>query len=249
MVNYILQHGDGSSLKKVNDESIDLIVTSPPYDGIKAYKKRMTWNYFKNVTSELYRVVKQGGTLVWIVGDVSDDKGGSFRQAASIANDGFLLHDIMIYKRPNSVISKVRYNQSFDYMFIFSKGIPKTINLIQDKPYSTKRGKDKYTVRDNIWNYAVDNELSPTHLSSFPLALAIDHIKSWSNEGDIVLDPFLRSGTTGVAAMMLNRKFIGFEKDRKYLSLAQSRMDNWEKETIAVGEPCFSDELYEDWDS
>lgn len=246
-VSYVIKQGDCVKLlKKIPDASVDLVVTSPPYDGIREYKKRMNWDYFRNIASDLYRVVKDGGTVVWIVSDTPDDKGSSFRQALSFVADGFLIHDVMIHKRAFPLKSKIRYRQAFEYMFILTKGKPSTINLIQDQPGKKKSQKE---CRDNIWTYTTGNEIMLSHLAAFPLALAVDHISSWSKEGDVVLDPFLRSGTTGVASMIMGRRFIGFEKEKKYLTLAEKRLASWETESVAVNEPCFSDDLYEAWEA
>jgi len=238
----MLKLGDCAKLMSaLPDASIDLVVTSPPFDGLNEYKKTMTWDYFREVSSGLFRVVKKGGVVVWISRDTPEDKSICFRQATSFIEDGFFLHDTMIHKRVCPLLSKIRYKQAFEYMFVLSKGsIPNTINLIQDLNKNTR------VLRDNIWTYTSGKEIVQTHLSSFPLALALDHIRSWSKEGDVVFDPFLRSGTTGVAAMILGRQFIGFEKEKKYFTIAERRIKNWETET--ADEPCFSDDLYEAWE-
>lgn len=246
---YDLKLGDAASLiTSLPDASIDLVVTSPPYDGIREYKKRMAWDYFRKIASGLYRVTKKGGIVVWIVNDIADDKGSSLKQAMSFMSDGFLLHDTMIHKKPFPLISKVRYKQAFEYMFVFSKEKPATINLLHDKPKKARTKEAESDVRDNIWTYTSGNEITFSYLTAFPLALAMDQINSWSKENETVFDPFLRSGTTGVASMLLNRNFIGFEKEKKYFTIAEKRIANWENEAIAVDEPCFSDELYETWE-
>lgn len=229
-------------MKTLPELSVDLIVTSPPFDGLKEYQKRMTQDYFKQLAEGMFRVVKIGGVVVWIVRDTPEDKSGVFKQVISFTECGFFLHDTMIHKRSFPLLSKVRYRQAFEYMFVLSKGKPTTIDLINDQVV-----KKVKSLRENIWNYTTGNEIMQSHLSAFPLALAVDHIKTWSKEGDVVFDPFLRSGTTGVAAMIMGRRFIGFEKEKKYFSLAEKRIANWETESIAVNEPCFSDDLYEAW--
>ena len=241
---YTLQLGDCVTLmKKLPASSIDLVVTSPPY------KKKMGWEYFRKVAAGLYRTVKKGGVVVWIVNDSPEDKGNSFKQVLSFISDGFILHDTMIHKKPFSLTSKIRYKQAFEYMFVLSKGQPTTINLLKDKPKKMKIRKEIYgEIRDNVWTYTSGKEMTLSHFNSYPLALAMDQISSWSKEKDTVLDPFLRAGTTGVASMILNRNFIGFEKEKKYLSMAEKRVADWENESIAVDEPCFSDDLYEVWD-
>ena len=239
------------------DNSIDLTVTSPPYDDIRDYEG-FNWN-FKELAKELYKVTKQGGIAVWVVGDKTEnfcETLSSFRQALYfVDNVGFNLLDTMIYKKkggPSPYPNLKRYAPWFEYMFIFSKGKPKTFNPIKDKltksgkgeinSGSTARQKDgrtiktgcyktsKYKMRCNVWEYDVgknkttNDECAFKHPAMFPEKLAKDHIKSWSNEGDIVLDPFMGSGTTAKLAELLDRKWIGFEISEEYVDIAYKRV-------------------------
>jgi DNA modification methylase len=147
-----------------------------------------------------------------------------------------------------------RYSQIFEYMFVLSKdGPPKTAHLICDKPnrwagfttfgqstYRDKSGELKereqkpvpdYSPRNNIWryntgkNYSTKDDEAFAHPAIFPEALAQDHILSWSNEGDLVLDPFNGSGTTTKMAYLLNRHYIGIDMTEEYNDIAQKRLD------------------------
>lgn len=130
-------------MKLIKSSSIDLTVTSPPYDDLRTYNDSSEWNFevFCNVSKELYRITVNGGVVVWIVGDAVINKsetGTSFKQALEFMKSGFLLHDTMIYAKNSSSFpaskDSNRYSQIFEYMFIFSKnGPPKTANLICDK--------------------------------------------------------------------------------------------------------------------
>jgi site-specific DNA-methyltransferase (adenine-specific) len=247
-----LRHGDCLEvLKSVPSNSIDLTVTSPPYDNLRTYNG-YTFD-FEGIAQELYRVTKDGGVVVWIVGDATikgSESGTSFRQALYFMQCGFNLHDTMIWNKPNfSNPSKTRYHQIFEYMFIFSKGKNKTFNPIKDKKnkYLTCVGKNtmrlangelvevkknvgnEFGMRTNVWNMnTVGQEMMckrPPHPAMFPEKLAHDHIISWSNEGDTVLDCFLGSGTTGKMAKQLNRNFIGIEISQEYLDIAKERIE------------------------
>ena len=192
--------------------------------------------------------------MVWIVNDGTIDggeSGTSFRQALAFMESGFILHDTMIWEKgPGTFPCPVRYTQSFEYMFVFSKGRPKAFNPICDhknstygqKNNGTSRGVDgktfkksnsgktvveEYGKRLNVWHQIGVRNNTTGHPAPFPLQLAKDHIKSWSNEGDLVLDPFMGSGTTGLAALELNRRFIGFEISEKYSKIANERTDAW----------------------
>jgi len=243
---------------------VDLVVTSPPYDNLRTYNDSLNWNFdiFKQVADKLYQIVTDGGVVVWIVNDATingSETGTSFRQALYFKEIGFNLHDTMIYQKDGlSYPSNVRYYSSFEYMFVLSKGKPKSINLIEDRenrkggelitstfrqPDGTlkqsngkklkKRIKPK-GVRYNIWKYgtgygkSAKNPIAFEHPAIFPLDLAKDHILSWSNPNDTVLDCFMGSGTTGVACLQTNRNFIGIELDKDYYQIAQERCKNYQ---------------------
>lgn len=146
---------------------------------------------------------------------------------------------------------KNRYTDSFEYMFVFSKGKPKTFNPLMvptltagkkqtwsARPHESKIWKKKPETRTtnsmkiagNIWEYSTgkggssNDEIAFDHPAIFPEQLAADHIKSWSNEGDLVYDPFAGSGTTLKMAHLLNRNWVGSEISEKYTALAYNRM-------------------------
>jgi site-specific DNA-methyltransferase (adenine-specific) len=253
---YCIDNVEG--MKMLEDNSIDLTVTSPPYDNLRTYKG-FTWD-FKSVVKQLYRVTKLGGIVVWIVGDSiikGSESGTSFRQALYFKKMGFSLHDTMIYEKAGNLPAKNRYVQSFEYMFILSKGKPKIINIIKDRKNnwgghktfgkSSFRNRDgslsvgkqreiaEYGSRMNIWRYAngfgfgqSDKEVYG-HPATFPEKLANDHIISWSNENDIILDPFMGSGTTAKMAKVNKRNFIGFEISQEYCDIANKRLSNMEE--------------------
>ena len=239
-------------MKEIDDDTIDLTVTSPPYDNLRTYNDSLNWNFevFNPIADELYRITKPSGVVVWVVGDATikgSETGSSFRQALYFKDIGFNLHDTMIWNKNSfSAVGalKTRYAPVFEYMFIFSKGKIKTFNPIKDKANKTagqladgtiriangemkKRSSSKFvpkfSQRNNIW------DLPPYrgrcgHPAPFPEQLAHDHIISWSNECDIVFDPFAGSGTTCKMAMLAGRDYIGIEKDEGYYELAKNRV-------------------------
>ncbi len=246
---YII-HGDCREiLPLIPDKSIDLVLTSPPYDDLRQYGG-YNWN-FENTAQGLFKVIQEGGVTVWVVGDATvngSETGSSFRQALYFKDIGFDLHDTMIYAKNTVPINAKRYEQSFEYMFILTKGQPKTFNpIMRDKLWEDKR-KVKATKRKidgsfclgyaslkkecvigNIWYYDVggghvtDFKLAYQHPAIYPEKLVYDHITSWSNPNDILLDPFLGSGTTAYCAKKLNRYCIGIEIEEKYCEIAAKR--------------------------
>ena len=241
-------------IKRLDDCTIDLTVTSPPYDNLREYNG-YSWN-FEALAQQLYRVTKEGGVVVWVVGDATingSETGTSFKQALYFKEIGFNIHDTMIWNKGgfSDVGSlKYRYAPVFEYMFVFSKGKINTFNPIKDginkhknKKISktkrladgtTKKGKSyissEYGQRFNIWDiYPQGN--TTCHPAPFPEKLANDHIISWSNKGDLILDPFMGSGTTAKMALKNERNFIGFEISPEYCNIANRRIEGWKTQT------------------
>jgi len=261
-------------MKLLPNECIDLTVTSPPYDNLRKYKG-FKWD-FEGVANELYRVTKKGGIVVWVVGDATingSETGTSFKQALYFKEIGFRLHDTMIFAKKNPIpLNHNRYEQYFEYMFVFSKGKPKTFNPImipcvtagrrynwecesRVEEQSVRNRKETAVVKShkqkgNIWEYTVGGGKGETgnHPAIFPEQLANDHIISWSNEGDLVLDPFMGSGTTAKMALLNNRKFIGFEISEEYCKIAEERISQIQpqrQEMLKEGYPKLQKQL--DW--
>ena len=242
-------------MKQIPDGSVDLTVTSPPYDNLRTYNGNIDqWNFekFQGIAKELYRVTADGGVVVWIVADATikgSETGTSFRQALYFKECGFNLHDTMIWKKTNPIpLTHNRYEQHFEYMFVFSKGSPKTFNPIKI-PCATKgriknwnwkrsnkeegsavRNRNEVTVtksekiKGNVWEMPVSNT-KYNHPATFPEQLANDHIISWSNEGDLVYDPFMGSGTTAKMAIINKRNWIGSEISKEYCEIAEKRIN------------------------
>ena len=245
-------------MKNLPPNSVDVTVTSPPYDDIRDYKGyNLSDSALHNIIRELFRVTKSGGVVVWVVGDSTNngsETGTSFRQALKFMEVGFKLHDTMIYEKNTSSFPAKRtgnrYTQIFEYMFVFCKDKIKTANLICDKPNKwaghTNWGKNTnrlkngelqetsdikpvpdYSPRNNIWKYTVgkgfnsSDKESHEHPAIFPEQLAEDHIITWSDENDIVLDPFSGSGTTCKMAKKNKRNYIGIDISDDYCKLAE----------------------------
>lgn len=241
-------------LREMEEDTIDCVITSPPYDNLRTYNGTLDWSFdkFKKIALHLWRVVKEGGVVVWVVGDATikgSETGTSFKQALYFMELGFNLHDTMIYAKENYVpLTHNRYEQEFEYMFIFSKGKPKTFNPIKvackyagtetwGKPSFHKTNSsglvsvDKKKINDtkikgNIFYYRTGKVKNNgiTFPAPFPEQLAHDHIISWTNEGDIVLDCFMGSGTVGKMCKLANRNFIGIELVPEYFEIAEKRI-------------------------
>ena len=237
----------------LDDASVDLVVTSPPYDSLREYSG---YHFdLDGIVKRLYRVVKDGGVVVWVVADATVDgseTGTSFRQALLFMETGFKLHDTMIFRKRNPIpqVYRKRYGNEFEYMFVFSKGTVKTHNPIMIdclhaglelngttyKNYSKgSQVRQKLAkpvkaqkIKGNIWEYVVgknkEDQEAKGHPAPFPCQLAEDHILSWSNSGDLVLDPMCGSGTVCKVAKALGRHFIGVDVSADYCSIASARV-------------------------
>lgn len=234
------------------DNSIDLTITSPPYDDLRNYNG-FEWN-FETVAKELYRVTKPGGVVVWIVADATvkgSETGTSFKQALYFKSIGFNLHDTMIWNKGGFTATgslAVRYGSVFEYMFILSKGKPKTFNPIKDRKNKNTKGsfhkvirqkdgttkttgytkRNEYGQRFNVWEMpAISPKERTGHPAQFPEQLVNDHILTWSNPEDIILDPFMGSGTTAKMALLNGRNYIGFEISEEYCEIANDRINKF----------------------
>lgn len=256
------------TMKKMEDNFIKLTITSPPYDDLRIYNKKVGSNTdeyngysfpFEDIAKELFRVTQKGGIVVWVVSDAvqnGSESGTSFRQALYFKEIGFNIHDTMIYRKLNPPPnSGTRYQQMFEYMFVFSKGKPITTNIsLRDRSnkcndkrtYRKKKfSRDKdgvfnendYFVKEkvpdfNIWDFYVgggnstNDKVAFEHPAIFPEELVKKHIESWSDENDIIYDPFMGSGTTSKMCIITKRNYIGSEINKEYCDIEKRRIES-----------------------
>ncbi|MBK8465098.1 MAG: site-specific DNA-methyltransferase [Chloracidobacterium sp.] len=255
------------TLSRMPDDLLDMTITSPPYDDLRdyngyhfpvdeiaasLYKKTKPGGVVIWVVGD--RTVNGNETLT------------SFRHAITFQDAGFKVHDTMIYVKNNPIPSDCgkRYRQAFEYMFCFSKGQPKTFNPITEPTKSAGQkiaafritGKGRGNVPDedigreikserklsNIFTYNVGTSSSKDkiafgHPAIFPERLAEDQIRTWTNEGDLVYDCFMGSGTTAKVAQLLDRQWIGSEISEEYVKIAQTRLSQYipDKKNFSAG--------------
>jgi len=253
-INKVYQGDSVILMREIPNNFIDLTVTSPPYDELRDYKG---YSFdFEGIARELFRITKEGGVVVWVVKDsvIEGNRSlNSYRQAIFFQKLGFKVYDVIIWSKINSSLPHAkRYFDTFEYMFVFSKGLPKIVNLLKDRKNKnaggttwgkrsvrekdgslTDKGKktiDEFSIRFNIWEYSVGfgattrDKYAFEHPAMFPEELAKDHILSWSKEGDLVFDPFAGSGTTLKMAQRNNRNYLGFEIAEEYIPLINKRI-------------------------
>ena len=255
----VVVHGDCAEVLRPMEGAVNLIVTSPPYDNLREYGGGEF--DFDSVADACANALVPGGVMVWVIRDATSngsETGTSFRHALGFMERGLYLHDTMIYGRAHpGNVSKGRYSNAFEYMFVFSKGPPATANLIEDRKNATggrvrntqhRQGRNgdefpdgnyrphvraEYGRRTNVWRFAAglgssapDFRDAHNHPAVFPYALARDHIHTWTNLGDLVVDPMCGSGTVLVAATLLGRNAIGVDIHDEYCELARERLAN-----------------------
>lgn len=230
-------------------DKVDLTVTSPPYDNLRNYN-----GYAFDAASMLSAILhatKPGGVCVWVVGEKIN--GGrslsSFKHAFVGRDAGWTVHDVMIYQKKNTPFMRSNaYTNCYELMLVFSKGKPKTFNPLTEPtkrsgwetavfgkgPDAVNRKRPvelkKEKTRNNIWQYAVglggttSDKIAFGHPAVFPEKLAQDHILSWSNPGEIVLDPMCGSGTTCKMAQLNDREWLGIDISEEYIAIARERL-------------------------
>ncbi len=246
------------TMRKMSDNYVDFVITSPPYDNIRNYNGYQF--EFEKIAKELFRIIKEGGVVIWIVADATingSETGTSFKQALFFKEIGFRLqHDTMIYYKNNPMPQTGnRYHQHFEYMFAFSKGNPKTFNPITETTKyqglanmknrgqngsldyeKVERTKEKKV--GNVFLYSIGGGISTkdkiayNHPAIFPEKLVVDQINTWTNEGDLVYDPFMGSGTTAKIPHLLNRKWIGSEISKEYVEFANKRLEEYTMDNL-----------------
>ena len=258
-MNNIILGNCAEELQKLEDNSVDAFITSPPYDNLRDYNG---YSFpFEDIATAMHSKLAEGGVIVWVVGDAvlkGSETGSSFRQAIFFQELGLRIHDTMIYEKNGSSFparrTGNRYSQVFEYMFVFSKGKPKTANLICDKKNKwsgwttfgkgTNRDKDgrliegkgrkptpNFSPRHNVWkyntgkSYTTKDSFAFEHPAMFPESLAEDHIMTWTNPGDLVVDPFVGAGTTTKMAAINGRQWIGIDMSEEYVEIAKKRME------------------------
>lgn len=264
--NKIILGNSKDVLKTIESETFDFIITSPPYSAHRVYDGEMDFNFsvFKIIAKELARVLKPGGSILWNVNDQTVDGSEdmmSFKQAFYFRNVcGLNLYDTMIYQKKNYMpLNHRRYDQAFEYMFLFAKGIPKTFNPIMlktknegrtkrmsyvcansnEKGSAMKSGLNITTtikaerLHNNIFDYAVgsgqtsvDNFIFKEHSAIMPEELVKDQLLTWTDEGDLVLDPFCGSGTVPLMCKKYKRNYVGVEISEKFCNLIERRLKN-----------------------
>ena len=220
----ILHHGDCIEfMKTLPDNSVDMVLTDPPYkiitggdlDGVNSIRPKgilkgnrelmKSVPLFEHWLNECYRTLKNDSHAYFMV-----NFSNLFYLQKSVIDAGFKIHNLLIWQKNNNTPSQY-YMKNCEYIIFARKGKAKWINDI---------GGSK-TVHS--FNNILGNKVHPTEK---PVELMEFYIKNSSNENEIILDPFMGSGSTGIACVNTGRKFIGCELDKGYFDIAQKRIES-----------------------
>lgn len=210
----------GSNAGGVENESIDLIVTDPPYliKYSTNYRKNRQHDFCSQIQNddnpevvseffkEAYRVLKENSAMYVFTSWKTID----FFIECAIKNN-FIIKNEIIWVKNNWTAGdlKAQFGQQYETIMLLNKGR----RLLNGKRHS------------DVWNFKRVSGRSQVHQNQKPVDLIERCIESHSNEGDLILDPFMGSGTTGIACKNLNRNFIGIELDEKYFEIARNRIE------------------------
>lgn len=230
------------NMAELPDNSVHLMVTSPPYNVGKLYDKELTLDEYRNfllkVWKETQRVLVAGGKVCINVANLG--RKPYIPLHAFIIQDmlklGFLMRGEVIWNKGATASSSIAWGSylsaknpvlrdGHEYILIFSKetftrGIKNKENM---KSTISKAEFIEYT--KSLWSFNAESATRIGHPAPFPVELPLRCIKLYTFEGETVLDPFMGSGTTALAALLLKRKFIGYEIDPNYIKLAERRIN------------------------
>jgi adenine-specific DNA-methyltransferase len=247
----VLFHGDRLDLlKSLPDKSVQLVVTSPPYNIGKEYEKRKDLDLYladqEETIKESVRVLKDGGSLCWEVGNHIAKDGEVYPLDMLIypigKKHGLKLRNRIVWHFGHGLHSSKRLSGRHETIIWFTKGDNYTFNLDPirvPQKYPGKRnfkeGPKKGMLSGNplgknpsdVWeipNVKNNHPEKTTHPCQFPIELIERLVLSMTNEGDIVLDPYVGVGSALCAAVLHNRKAFGSDIGKEYLDIAKRRI-------------------------
>ncbi|MDR4987406.1 MAG: site-specific DNA-methyltransferase [Bacteroidales bacterium] len=231
-------HGTAEDMKELPDNSIQLMITSPPYNVSKEYDDDLTLNEYlqllRNSFKETYRVLINGGRACINVANLGRKPYIPLSDYISqiMIDIGFNMRGEIIWNKAASASPSTAWGswQSaanpilrdiHEYILVFSKGDYKREKSKKENSISKQQFME-WT--KSIWNMNAESAKRIGHPAPFPEELPYRLIQLYSFVGDIVLDPFIGSGTTAISALKSNRKYIGYDINKDYIQLANTRI-------------------------
>ena len=227
------------TMAELPDKSVHLMVTSPPYNVGKLYDKDMSLEEYRDflisVWKEVHRVLVPGGRICINIANLGRKPYIPLHSFViqDLINLGFLMRGEVIWDKGATASSSVAWGtylsaknpvlrDSHEYILIFSKDT--FTRGIKSKMKSTMSKDDFAELTKSVWSFNAESATKVGHPAPFPVELPARCIKLYSFEEEVVLDPFIGSGTTAVAAIELNRHYIGYDVDKEYVELSEKRI-------------------------
>jgi site-specific DNA-methyltransferase (adenine-specific) len=240
--------GSAEKMQDLPDNSIHLMITSPPYNASKEYDKDLSlkeyFQFLENSFRETYRVLVNGGRACINVANLGRKPYIPLSDYISkmMIDIGFNMRGEIIWNKAASAspstawgswqsASNPTLRDIHEYILVFSKGDYKRV---KGKKENTISKEDFLEWTKSVWNIKAESAKKIKHPAPFPEELPHRLIQLYSFTGDIILDPFMGSGTTALAALKLKRKFVGYEIVTDYIQLAQERIQSYLEEENCI---------------
>jgi len=228
-------------MDELPDNSVHLMVTSPPYNVGKEYDKNLTLNdyraFLKKVWSEVKRVLVPGGRACINIANLG--RKPYIPLHAFIVEDmldlGFLMRGEIIWNKASSGSPSTAWGSWLsaknptlrdihEYILVFSKDMFKRENIIRK---STILKEEFLEFTKSVWTFAAEPAKKIGHPAPFPIELPYRLIQLYTFKGEVVLDPFIGSGQSAIASIKTRRNYVGYEINKEYSKLAEKRIDEF----------------------
>jgi len=234
------------SMSELPDNCIHLMVTSPPYNVGKVYDQNLTLPEYrkliKNVMKEVYRVLVPGGRVCFNVANLGRKPYlplDAYITEDILSIDGFLMRGQIIWNKASSASGSTAWGtwkspgnptlrDIHEYILIFSKDTYSRHRV--DGRVSTITKDDFLTLTKSVWEFSAESARKIGHPAPFPIELPRRCIELYTYSNEVILDPFMGSGATAIAALSTNRRYIGYDIDSEYVALSEKRITQWQKQ-------------------
>ncbi|MCI0450716.1 MAG: site-specific DNA-methyltransferase [Chlorobi bacterium] len=251
--------GTSENMKEIPDNSVHLMITSPPYNVSKEYDKDLTLNeyllFLKKCFEETYRVLVNGGRACVNVANLGRKPYIPLSDYISqmMIKIGYNMRGEIIWNKAASASPSTAWGSwksaanptlrdVHEYILIFSKGNYNRIKHSSKENTITKTQFIEWT--KSIWTMNAESARKIGHPAPFPEELPFRLIQLYSFKDDIILDPFMGSGTTAISTLKSHRYFVGYEVDKKYVKLAENRVHRYLAQTNFVFIPNNKDKVF-----
>lgn len=236
----VIYNHSSEEMKELPDNSIHLVITSPPYNVGKDYDNNLTLEeyltFLNRIWREVYRVLVPGGRACVNVANLGRKPYIPLNGliAKELIGLGFLMRGEIIWDKSGSAsvstawgswqsASNPTLRDTHEYILVFSKGTFKREKIAGRESTITKEQFLEFT--RSVWVLISESAKKVGHPAPFPVELPYRLIQLYSYANEVVLDPFMGSGQTALAALKAGRRFIGFESVKEYVTLANSRIE------------------------